>query len=62
MIQKTEDMKREATLKNSFLGRRAVVVGAGLGGLSVSGGNFLDHSSSSFRQRSRQLGQEPADP
>jgi Squalene epoxidase len=32
MIQKTEDMKREATFKNSFRGRRAVVVGAGLGG------------------------------
>jgi 2-polyprenyl-6-methoxyphenol hydroxylase-like FAD-dependent oxidoreductase len=29
-------MKREATFKNSFLGRRAVVVGAGLGGLSVA--------------------------
>jgi hypothetical protein len=29
-------MKREATLKNSFLGRRAVVVGAGLGGLSAA--------------------------
>jgi glycine/D-amino acid oxidase-like deaminating enzyme len=28
-------MKREATLKN-FLGRRAVVVGAGLGGLSAA--------------------------
>ena len=29
-------MKREATFKNSFLGRRAVVVGAGLGGLSAA--------------------------
>ena len=29
-------MKREATLKNSFVGRRAVVVGAGLGGLSAA--------------------------
>jgi 2-polyprenyl-6-methoxyphenol hydroxylase-like FAD-dependent oxidoreductase len=29
-------MKREATLKNSFLGRRAVVIGAGLGGLSAA--------------------------
>jgi flavin-dependent dehydrogenase len=26
-------MKREATFKNSFLGRPAVVIGAGLGGL-----------------------------
>jgi hypothetical protein len=33
---KTEDMKREATLINFFLGRRAVVVGAGLGGLSAA--------------------------
>jgi 2-polyprenyl-6-methoxyphenol hydroxylase-like FAD-dependent oxidoreductase len=29
-------MKREAMVKNSFLGRRAVVVGAGLGGLSTA--------------------------
>jgi len=29
-------MKREATLKNYFLGRPAVVVGAGLGGLSAA--------------------------
>src|SRR6201997_4704915 len=29
-------MKREATLKNSFLGRRAIVIGAGLGGLSAA--------------------------
>jgi flavin-dependent dehydrogenase len=29
-------MRREATFKNSFLGRRAVVVGAGLGGLSAA--------------------------
>ena len=29
-------MKREATLRNSFLGRCAVVVGAGLGGLSAA--------------------------
>ena len=29
-------MKREATLKTSFLGRRAVVIGAGLGGLSAA--------------------------
>jgi len=36
MIQKTEDMEREATFKNSFLGQRAVVVGAGLGGLSAA--------------------------
>src|SRR5580700_7408805 len=36
MIQKTEDMEREATFKTSFLGRCAVVVGAGLGGLSVA--------------------------
>jgi flavin-dependent dehydrogenase len=36
MIQRTEDMKREATAKKSFLGRRAVVVGAGLGGLSAA--------------------------
>src|SRR5260221_2930239 len=28
----------------------------------TSGGNFLDHSSSSFRQRLQQLGQERADP
>ena len=33
---KNEDMKREATVKNSFLGRRAVVIGAGLGGLSAA--------------------------
>src|ERR1700678_497537 len=36
MIQRTEDMKREVTVKKSFLGRRAVVVGAGLGGLSAA--------------------------
>src|SRR5580700_6739359 len=36
MIQRTEDMKRETTTKKSFLGRRAVVVGAGLGGLSAA--------------------------
>jgi 2-polyprenyl-6-methoxyphenol hydroxylase-like FAD-dependent oxidoreductase len=36
MIQKTEDMERESTSKNSFLGQRAVVVGAGLGGLSAA--------------------------
>jgi 2-polyprenyl-6-methoxyphenol hydroxylase-like FAD-dependent oxidoreductase len=36
MIQKTEDMEREATFKNSFLGQRAVVVGAGFGGLSAA--------------------------
>ena len=33
---KNEDMKREATVNNSFLGRRAVVIGAGLGGLSAA--------------------------
>jgi flavin-dependent dehydrogenase len=36
MIQRTEDMKREVTVKKSVLGRRAVVVGAGLGGLSAA--------------------------
>jgi 2-polyprenyl-6-methoxyphenol hydroxylase-like FAD-dependent oxidoreductase len=36
MIRKTEDMERESTFKNSFLGQRAVVVGAGLGGLSAA--------------------------
>jgi len=36
MIQKTEDMEREATFKTSILGQRAVVVGAGLGGLSAA--------------------------
>jgi 2-polyprenyl-6-methoxyphenol hydroxylase-like FAD-dependent oxidoreductase len=36
MIQKTEDVEREATFKNPFLGRRAVVVGTGLGGLSAA--------------------------
>jgi 2-polyprenyl-6-methoxyphenol hydroxylase-like FAD-dependent oxidoreductase len=36
MIQKTEDIEREATFENSFLGQRAVVVGAGLGGLSAA--------------------------
>ena len=36
MIQKTEPMEREATCKNSFLGQRAVVVGAGMGGLSAA--------------------------
>jgi 2-polyprenyl-6-methoxyphenol hydroxylase-like FAD-dependent oxidoreductase len=36
MIQKTEDMERESTFKNSFLGQRAVVVGAGMGGLSAA--------------------------
>jgi 2-polyprenyl-6-methoxyphenol hydroxylase-like FAD-dependent oxidoreductase len=36
MIQKTEDMEREATFKTSTLGQRAVIVGAGLGGLSVA--------------------------
>src|ERR1700719_5319395 len=29
-------MERKATFKNSFLGKRAVVVGAGLGGLSAA--------------------------
>jgi hypothetical protein len=29
-------MKREVTSKNSYLGRRAVVIGAGLGGLSAA--------------------------
>jgi 2-polyprenyl-6-methoxyphenol hydroxylase-like FAD-dependent oxidoreductase len=36
MIHKTEDMEREATFKTSLLGQRAVVVGAGLGGLSAA--------------------------
>jgi 2-polyprenyl-6-methoxyphenol hydroxylase-like FAD-dependent oxidoreductase len=36
MIQKTEDMEREATYKNSLIGQRAVVVGAGLGGLAAA--------------------------
>jgi 2-polyprenyl-6-methoxyphenol hydroxylase-like FAD-dependent oxidoreductase len=36
MQQRTEDMEREATVKKSSLGRRAVVVGAGLGGLSAA--------------------------
>ena len=36
MIQKTEDMEREATFKTSILSQRAVVVGAGLGGLSAA--------------------------
>jgi 2-polyprenyl-6-methoxyphenol hydroxylase-like FAD-dependent oxidoreductase len=36
MIQKTEDMEREATFKTSILGQRAVIVGAGLGGLSAA--------------------------
>jgi 2-polyprenyl-6-methoxyphenol hydroxylase-like FAD-dependent oxidoreductase len=36
MIQRTEDMEREATVKKSSLGQRAVVVGAGLGGLSAA--------------------------
>ena len=29
-------MERKITFKNSFIGKRAVVVGAGMGGLSVS--------------------------
>jgi 2-polyprenyl-6-methoxyphenol hydroxylase-like FAD-dependent oxidoreductase len=36
MIHKTEDMEREATFKTLILGQRAVIVGAGLGGLSVA--------------------------
>ncbi len=36
MIHKTEDMEREATFKTSLLGQRAVVVGAGMGGLSAA--------------------------
>jgi 2-polyprenyl-6-methoxyphenol hydroxylase-like FAD-dependent oxidoreductase len=36
MIQKTEDMEREAIFETSILGQRAVVVGAGLGGLSAA--------------------------
>jgi 2-polyprenyl-6-methoxyphenol hydroxylase-like FAD-dependent oxidoreductase len=36
MIDKTDDMEREATFKTSPLGRRAVVVGAGMGGLSAA--------------------------
>jgi 2-polyprenyl-6-methoxyphenol hydroxylase-like FAD-dependent oxidoreductase len=36
ILQKTEDMEREETLKNSFLGQRSVVVGAGMGGLSAA--------------------------
>jgi 2-polyprenyl-6-methoxyphenol hydroxylase-like FAD-dependent oxidoreductase len=36
MIEKTEDMERETTFKNSVLDQRAVVVGAGLGGLSAA--------------------------
>ncbi len=36
MIQKTEDMEREATFKTSLLGQRAVIVGAGMGGLSAA--------------------------
>src|SRR5580700_11466499 len=44
MIQKTEDMEREATFKTSILGQRAVVVGAGLGGLSAARvlGDYFD--------------------
>lgn len=29
-------MQQEAATKNTFLGKRAIVVGAGIGGLSVS--------------------------
>jgi len=36
MIRKTEDMERKTTSKDSFLGKRAIVVGAGLGGLSAA--------------------------
>jgi flavin-dependent dehydrogenase len=36
MIQKTEDMEREPTSKTTLLGQRAVVVGAGVGGLSAA--------------------------
>ena len=36
MTHKTEDMEREPTFKTSLLGRRAVVVGAGMGGLSAA--------------------------
>jgi 2-polyprenyl-6-methoxyphenol hydroxylase-like FAD-dependent oxidoreductase len=36
MIHKTDDMEREATFKTSLLGQRAVVVGAGMGGLSAA--------------------------
>jgi len=36
MIQKTEDMEREATFKTSILGQRALIVGAGMGGLSAA--------------------------
>jgi 2-polyprenyl-6-methoxyphenol hydroxylase-like FAD-dependent oxidoreductase len=36
MIQKTEDMEREDSFKTSLLGQRAVVVGAGMGGLSAA--------------------------
>jgi len=36
IIQKTKYMKREVTSKNSYFGKRAIVVGAGLSGLSVA--------------------------
>jgi 2-polyprenyl-6-methoxyphenol hydroxylase-like FAD-dependent oxidoreductase len=36
MIHKTDDMEREDSLKTSLLGERAVVVGAGMGGLSAA--------------------------
>jgi 2-polyprenyl-6-methoxyphenol hydroxylase-like FAD-dependent oxidoreductase len=36
MIHKTDDMEREDSLKTSLLGQRAVVVGAGMGGLSAA--------------------------
>jgi 2-polyprenyl-6-methoxyphenol hydroxylase-like FAD-dependent oxidoreductase len=35
-IQKTKYMKREVTSKNFYLGKRAIVVGAGLSGLSAA--------------------------
>lgn len=35
-IQKTKYMKREVTSKNSYFGKRAIVVGAGLSGLSAA--------------------------
>ena len=37
IIRKTKYMKRAVASKNSYLGKRAIVVGAGLGGLSAAG-------------------------
>jgi pyruvate/2-oxoglutarate dehydrogenase complex dihydrolipoamide dehydrogenase (E3) component len=36
LSKKTKYMKREVAAKKSYLGKRAIVVGAGLGGLSAA--------------------------